>query len=334
MISPGPVTPAKGKTRKLTVKASDPFSDAAVKGSPPDTPDSMGTTLVLSPYPKKAVKSNLTAASIEPPEPNVNPKSQDQDSQEDKESICYESDTQTELTEGTLVEVASTDSDEYLSEKDRLKSRKAALYVEWRDYYNHQKSFGEDVHAETLQEFTTSGLLAAGWQQNPGNFHWHKPGASKAASVARAGSRTPKSNFVWMKKSKASTPQKKPATNAKAKAMKVAITSKKKKTMHNKSINKGKKTMHKKSIPKVKKTIEKNKGKHGGAFVSQPKVQVKISGKRIGKPVKAFNSKTALAVSNWEGGLTTCGLWLFTDSSSGVQLWVGVGKVSLAGYYR
>ena len=189
MISPGPVTPAKGKTRKLTVKASDPFSDAAVKGSPPDTPDSMGTTLVLSPYPKKAVKSNLTAASIEPPEPNVNPKSQDQDSQEDKESICYESDTQTELTEGTLVEVASTDSDVYLSEKDRLKSRKAALYVEWRDYYNHHKSFGEDVHAETLQEFTTSGLLAAGWQQNPGNFHWHKPGASKAASVARAGSR-------------------------------------------------------------------------------------------------------------------------------------------------
>ena len=273
MISPGPVTPVRGKTRKLTVKASDPFSDAAVKGSPPETPDSMGTTLVLSPNPKKATKSNLAAASIASPKSNVNPKSQaPDDSQEDNSGNDSDSESQSEL--GTLVEVASTDSDTNLAERDRLRARKAALYVEWRDYYNHQKSFGKHVHADTLQMYTSDGLIHAGWQQNPGNGHWHKPGASKVATVARAGSKKPKDSWVWMKKSTSTKKTQKPAKNAKeAKAMKAAISMKaKKKIMHN-------------SVNKVKKTIDKNKvRKHGGASVSHPKA--KISGKRIGKSMK------------------------------------------------
>ncbi len=249
-----PVTPQKSvekhPKRCLQMKVSD-ASHLADKGTPPGTPVSQATTLVLggindlTPSPKKVLKSPKTpgaplrkAKKVEvskknpkkPPTPEPS-ESSDSESSEEESLGSLES----------PVPAADTESDTDLSKHERLKQRKAALYLDWRDYYSHQKSFGQNIDVESLEVYTHDGLISAGWVQDAAG-RWNKPGA-RAVTLKRPAAAKPAPERFVLRFSK-----------------KKGQGSSKKKNQKSKKDKKGKvfKSMKSKAM-KVKKTIVKTK---------------------------------------------------------------------------
>lgn len=217
-----PVTPektvVKHPRRGLKMQVSD-ASHVADKGTPPGTPASQATTLVLgevndlpltpspkrmeSPKPPGAPLRTIKELEVSKKNPPTPPPS-DSESSEEESLGSLES----------LVAAADTDSDTDLSRHERLKQRKAALYLEWRDYYNYQKSFGENIDAECLEVYTHQGLINAGWVQD-GAGRWNKPG-TRAVTLKRPASAKPApSQFVARFSKKGSQSKKKEAQKVK-----------------------------------------------------------------------------------------------------------------------
>lgn len=153
--SPGAATSDSPKTLKLgywnspSYQAKNPDEARPKNASPKKSPQKASPKSKSSP--QKAMKKPSKKAS-----PKKNRKMEEQESSD---------------SEGTLVEAASSESDLEISLDERLRQRKAKLYVEWVDYKDWNSSFR--CGFESLEKFTKNGLLNAGWNLVDGQ--WSKP---------------------------------------------------------------------------------------------------------------------------------------------------------------
>lgn len=218
--TPPPVENMKGK-RTLQVKASDPQSTKAMKGSPaalsdatlelgfwvddvtqapPPVEPPVEPAVQKKTTPKRRVKASpskpTTPKSKASPKKATPKKNKKDDDGDDSSSLSSVS--------ASCVEVAGSESDSELDMAERLRQRKAALYMEWQDYEGHQHAYGAE--AESLESFTKHGLESKGWSYVGGE--WTKPVAPRAPGAMKVLKKPSTNGFVIITRPKTSTPLK------------------------------------------------------------------------------------------------------------------------------